>query len=644
MAGSGKAGLVLFGTVLGMCLFYLAFAPESGHLIRMNLSQASVLLHQKIGAEYDFLTGGQYGQQRIPKLIHQTYKTTDLPEELRSFQKTWTDLNPEYTYKLYNDTEAESFVDRELPQYLAAYKALPRPVERADFFRYLVVYKYGGVYADSDVHCVKPLADWINPTSRMVVGWERRFGSWEEARENDYVRKDQVLQWTFMAEAGHPALKELCDSIAEHAFDPEPDTDDAQRANDIILERTGPGAFTDRILEWFNVGDRTMQGDVEHSEWVDMMPEIAFGALQREQWGESGVKVIHHFHGSWKKHDIQPRAQLDQDVAAQREMFNINYSPDDFEPYTWTNDKIWITSPEAAGFLPWNLTVPFSFDKENRDMLWFPRGHASMIDEFYLNITCGPHSTQHRLTDGTWTCNFFAKNMLVGLLAEASPENIKNGEPWKDIPIVTPCPEGQTVTYFNWRLDCIAPPAPDAPPSPSPPPWSIPPPFKFPPSGEVTLDEKEDSHMNPLPMPTESQYKSDTLVVRSDIVFTELDMAAIAEPQAYRNFKRGFKTSLSEAAGVPILQVVIDVIKPGSVVVTSSVTFYPTSLTDLANGNAIASEQAAALEGLIEKDASSIFNNGIMRRYGAVQGGFAETKFVLDGEPGSVSGPPLPNS
>ena len=53
-----------------------------------------------------------------------------------------------------------------------------------------------------------------------------------------------MLQWVFAAAPGHPALKELCEQIAAHAFD-----EFSGNPNRATLERTGPGLWTDIILK-----------------------------------------------------------------------------------------------------------------------------------------------------------------------------------------------------------------------------------------------------------------------------------------------------------------------------------------------------------------------------------------------------------
>ena len=54
----------------------------------------------------------------------------------------------------------------------------------------------------------------------------------------------QVLQWTFAAAPGHPALRDMCDHIARSV-----DRKFSGNKNFDTLERTGPGAFTDYILK-----------------------------------------------------------------------------------------------------------------------------------------------------------------------------------------------------------------------------------------------------------------------------------------------------------------------------------------------------------------------------------------------------------
>jgi hypothetical protein len=69
-------------------------------------------------------------------------------------------LNPDYEHRLYDDHDCEHWVRQHQPHLLPAFVSLPLAVQRADFFRYLVVYTEGGIYADIDTVCQQPAHTW----------------------------------------------------------------------------------------------------------------------------------------------------------------------------------------------------------------------------------------------------------------------------------------------------------------------------------------------------------------------------------------------------------------------------------------------------------------------------------------------------
>lgn len=56
----------------------------------------------------------------------------------------------------------------------------------------MIVLRMGGVYADIDTECRKPLNNLILPRDTLVVSWENEFSTAEEASSRKYVRKRQV--------------------------------------------------------------------------------------------------------------------------------------------------------------------------------------------------------------------------------------------------------------------------------------------------------------------------------------------------------------------------------------------------------------------------------------------------------------------
>ncbi|MGE0715675.1 MAG: glycosyltransferase [Alphaproteobacteria bacterium] len=121
----------------------------------------------------------------IPRIIHQTWKTTDLPRPLRRLRKGWMARHPGWEQRLWTDEDLRAFVRDEFPDLLAMYDGYREPICRVDLARYLILWRLGGVYADLDCECLKPiepmlagatLAIGLEPDSHLTHGWvaERR--------------------------------------------------------------------------------------------------------------------------------------------------------------------------------------------------------------------------------------------------------------------------------------------------------------------------------------------------------------------------------------------------------------------------------------------------------------------------------------
>lgn len=62
---------------------------------------------------------------------------------------------------LQDDSEAEVFVSTYFSDYISQlYKSYPLGVMKADFWRYAAIYVHGGVYADIDTRCLRPIKEW----------------------------------------------------------------------------------------------------------------------------------------------------------------------------------------------------------------------------------------------------------------------------------------------------------------------------------------------------------------------------------------------------------------------------------------------------------------------------------------------------
>lgn len=105
------------------------------------------------------------GSGSIPKIIHQIWLGSDLPEKYKIWQKTWQDLHPDWTYFLWTD---ENVKDLEMYNQ-DLFDASKNYGERSDLLRIELLYRYGGVYVDMDFACLKSL-DVLHENYDFYVG------------------------------------------------------------------------------------------------------------------------------------------------------------------------------------------------------------------------------------------------------------------------------------------------------------------------------------------------------------------------------------------------------------------------------------------------------------------------------------------
>lgn len=118
--------------------------------------------------------------QEIPKIIWQTMKSNQVPAIMKEYADTWIENNPEYEYKFFDDDDIIDFIRNDFPAYLQAYNKIKYGASKADLWRYLIIYKYGGVYVDMDCKCINPLRQWIDPGAKYVtqIGINKDFCQW----------------------------------------------------------------------------------------------------------------------------------------------------------------------------------------------------------------------------------------------------------------------------------------------------------------------------------------------------------------------------------------------------------------------------------------------------------------------------------
>ncbi|MBU6461264.1 MAG: hypothetical protein KGK01_07345 [Bradyrhizobium sp.] len=151
----------------------------------------------------------------IPTILHQLWRTADLPPAFAKWRAGWIACHPTWSHRLYDDEAMRRTTADRAPQWLATFDALPRVIQRADFFRYLIVYLDGGMYADIDMVCYHPNNKLLADAS-CVLGTENHISTYLQQKLN-YQRPWQLANFIFAAAPEHPLFAALLEAIARKA-------------------------------------------------------------------------------------------------------------------------------------------------------------------------------------------------------------------------------------------------------------------------------------------------------------------------------------------------------------------------------------------------------------------------------------------
>jgi len=97
-------------------------------------------------------TKGASEKRRIPLVIHQTSKTRCLAPELTNLVNQWQNLKG-FDYYFHDDDAVDYLLQQDYPEFptlKSVIGCIMSPTLKADLWRYLVLWDYGGIYVDLD--------------------------------------------------------------------------------------------------------------------------------------------------------------------------------------------------------------------------------------------------------------------------------------------------------------------------------------------------------------------------------------------------------------------------------------------------------------------------------------------------------------
>jgi len=214
---------------------------------------------------------------KIPKIIHQIWLGSPVPEEFESLQQSWIEqhMGRDWMYKLWTDEDVAQMqlYNQEF------YDATDNYGVKSDILRWEILYTYGGVYVDMDYECLRALDD-FHYTYDFYTGLQPLDGF--------FVQLGAAL---FGSRPGHPILHHCIETIK----------------NDWHLQgapkKTGPVHFTKSFYACAGIdGNKDIA-----------LPAFYFYPLgcqetnaNRSGWTQAGAYAVHWWAKSWMPKNYRP--------------------------------------------------------------------------------------------------------------------------------------------------------------------------------------------------------------------------------------------------------------------------------------------------------------------------------------------------
>lgn len=209
----------------------------------------------------------------IPKIVHYCwFGNGEKPQDVKDCIASWKAKMPDYEFMEWNESNFD--MEHAIPYVKQAYEARKFAFV-SDYVRIRALYRFGGVYFDTDVEVLKPFEEYLEDIP-MLLGFE----------------SERSLLTAFIAvEKEHPYIKEFLDFYEPRSFIKEDGSYDLTVINKGFSELMEQKGVDLNRNEFQQIGNE-----------IKVYPIEYFCGFDMNNWHEAVTDktyTVHHMAGSW---------------------------------------------------------------------------------------------------------------------------------------------------------------------------------------------------------------------------------------------------------------------------------------------------------------------------------------------------------
>ena len=164
--------------------------------------------------------------------------------QVQDWVRSWKTNHPDWEYWFWTDRGSRHMIHDNFPsKMLSVYADYPYNINRADVRKLLVLYQYGGVFADLDVESLRPIDNLLYKYQCIIAQEPEE----HQALLYEYKHKRYVMSAFMACRPKHPFLKFVIDLLPQYA-----DRALTLSWNDNILKSTGPMFLAEMLDLYIN--------------------------------------------------------------------------------------------------------------------------------------------------------------------------------------------------------------------------------------------------------------------------------------------------------------------------------------------------------------------------------------------------------